>query len=155
MVRGMVIDMIDKALHTLAQLRVFLDGTVGSVFWWRPTKPHSSRVRAMALPVMEFMRRFLQHVLPWGFVKVRYYGFLSPSFGVPLGQIKARIDLVQGFARELPKPEIEQLAPMRCLHCGGVLQPQRVILPRLCTGIAGLLRNRAVQAATHALGAGP
>lgn len=27
----------------------------------------------------EFMRRFLQHVLPKGFVKIRYYGLLSPS----------------------------------------------------------------------------
>ena len=27
----------------------------------------------------EFMRRFLQHVLPERFVKVRYYGLLSPS----------------------------------------------------------------------------
>ena len=49
-------------------------------------KPHSSRVRTMALPVMEFMRRFLQHVLPRGFMKVRYYGFLSPSFGAPRGR---------------------------------------------------------------------
>jgi hypothetical protein len=28
---------------------------------------------------MEFMRRFLQHVLPPGFNKVRYYGLLSPT----------------------------------------------------------------------------
>lgn len=27
----------------------------------------------------EFMRRFLQHVLPERFVKVRYYGLLSPG----------------------------------------------------------------------------
>ena len=32
---------------------------------------------------MEFMHRFLQHVLPTGFMKVRYYGFLSPSFAMP------------------------------------------------------------------------
>ena len=31
------------------------------------------------LPVFEFIRRFLQHVLPKGFVKIRYYGFLSPN----------------------------------------------------------------------------
>jgi hypothetical protein len=28
---------------------------------------------------MEFIGRFLQHVLPGGFHKVRYYGLLSPS----------------------------------------------------------------------------
>ena len=31
------------------------------------------------LPVFEFIGRFLQHVLPKGFVKIRYYGFLSPN----------------------------------------------------------------------------
>jgi hypothetical protein len=31
------------------------------------------------LPVFEFIHRFLQHVLPKGFVKIRYYGLLSPN----------------------------------------------------------------------------
>ena len=33
----------------------------------------------MTLPAEEFLRRFLQHVLPRGFQKVRAYGFLSPN----------------------------------------------------------------------------
>lgn len=33
----------------------------------------------MKLPAQEFLRRYLQHVLPQGFHKVRYYGFLSPG----------------------------------------------------------------------------
>lgn len=33
----------------------------------------------MTLPAIEFMRRFLQHVLPKGFHKVRYYGLLHPA----------------------------------------------------------------------------
>lgn len=35
--------------------------------------------KKLTLSAMEFMRRFLQHVLPVGFHKIRYYGFLSPS----------------------------------------------------------------------------
>jgi hypothetical protein len=35
--------------------------------------------RYCTLPVLEFMRRFLQHVLPKGFKKVRYYGLFSPA----------------------------------------------------------------------------
>jgi hypothetical protein len=35
--------------------------------------------KTMRLPAMEFLRRFLQHVLPRGFHKVRYFGFLHPS----------------------------------------------------------------------------
>jgi hypothetical protein len=34
-------------------------------------------LRTCTLPAEEFIRRFLQHVLPKGFVKVRYYGFLA------------------------------------------------------------------------------
>jgi len=34
--------------------------------------------KTMTLPVMKFMRRFLQHVLPRSFHKVRYSGLLAP-----------------------------------------------------------------------------
>ncbi|MFN0299015.1 MAG: transposase [Burkholderiales bacterium] len=43
---------------------------------WATGRPRS---RTMTLPIAEFMRRFLQHVLPTGLVKVRYFGFLSPN----------------------------------------------------------------------------
>ena len=35
------------------------------------------RERVMRLAAVEFMRRFLLHVLPKGFVRIRHYGFLS------------------------------------------------------------------------------
>ena len=34
---------------------------------------------AKKLPVFDFMHRFLQHVLPKGLVKIRYYGLMSPT----------------------------------------------------------------------------
>ena len=34
-------------------------------------------VKTMTLPAMEFIRRFLLHVLPAGFHRIRYYGFLG------------------------------------------------------------------------------
>ena len=37
----------------------------------------SRRVRSLALPLGEFTRRFLLHVLPKGFVRIRHYGFLA------------------------------------------------------------------------------
>ncbi len=37
----------------------------------------SRRIRSLALPLAEFARRFLLHVLPKGFVRIRYYGFLA------------------------------------------------------------------------------
>jgi len=35
------------------------------------------RARSLTLPLQEFIRRFLLHVLPKGFVRIRYYGFLA------------------------------------------------------------------------------
>jgi len=38
---------------------------------------HGHRWRRMTLPAQEFLRRFLQHVLPKGFVRIRSFGFLA------------------------------------------------------------------------------
>ena len=38
---------------------------------------HGGREKTMALDASEFLRRFLLHVLPNGFVRIRHYGFLS------------------------------------------------------------------------------
>ncbi|MFC1888648.1 IS91 family transposase [Thermodesulfobacteriota bacterium] len=46
-------------------------------FRYKDSRDH--RWKTMTLPAHEFIRRFLQHVLPKGFHKVRYYGLLSPS----------------------------------------------------------------------------
>jgi hypothetical protein len=32
-----------------------------------------------SLPALDFMHRFLQHMLPEGFVKIRYYGFMAAN----------------------------------------------------------------------------
>lgn len=36
-----------------------------------------SRIRTMTLSAVEFLRRFLLHVLPSGFVRIRHYGFMA------------------------------------------------------------------------------
>jgi hypothetical protein len=46
-------------------------------------KPGSSRPRTTTLDAVEFIRRFLQHVLPDGFMKVRHFGFLHASCAIP------------------------------------------------------------------------
>lgn len=60
-------------------------------------QPASSRRRTMVLAASEFIRRFLQHVLPPGFMKVRRYGFIS-RFGVPFEEVRARVEMAHGFA---------------------------------------------------------
>ena len=38
---------------------------------------HGGKHRVMALTAIEFLRRFFLHVLPKGFVRIRYFGFLA------------------------------------------------------------------------------
>ena len=38
---------------------------------------HGSKQRTMTLTATEFLRRFFLHILPKGFVRIRYFGFLS------------------------------------------------------------------------------
>src|SRR5580658_4133513 len=45
-------------------------------FRWRDSA-HKNRKRHLTLPVDEFLRRFLLHVLPRGFVRIRHFGFLA------------------------------------------------------------------------------
>ena len=45
-------------------------------FRWRDSQDHN-QIKEMSLDAVEFIRRFLLHVLPSGFVKIRHFGFLS------------------------------------------------------------------------------
>lgn len=98
----------------------------------RYKKSGSKRQRTLVLPTMEFMRRFLQHVLPRGFMKVRYFGFMSPNFSLPLERIRTLIQSCGACTAQ----EIQKIAtivltsiPMVCPDCGGDLSFLGVILP--------------------------
>jgi Putative transposase/Transposase zinc-binding domain len=45
-------------------------------FHWKDYA-HGNAAKVMALDALEFIRRFLQHVLPSGFVRIRHFGFLA------------------------------------------------------------------------------
>jgi hypothetical protein len=92
-------------------------------------KPKTHRWRSTNLEVMEFMRRFLQHVLPTGFMKIRHYGFMHPGSSVKLSEISSRIELAYGFDIETPSKKIEPLPPILCPDCGGSLKYKGSILP--------------------------
>ena len=61
----------------------------------------SNRWRQMTVDAFEFIRRFLQHVLPSGFQKVRHFGFLSPNSQVSLEMVLWLVRLHSGLIQVL------------------------------------------------------
>ncbi len=82
----------------------------------------SNRPRTMALEALEFIRRFLQHVLPAGFQKVRHYGFLSPKSSIAPEAVRWLVTVSLGaiFALEAKGAGEPTTTPARrCPECGG------------------------------------
>jgi hypothetical protein len=86
-------------------------------------KVGSARRRTPPLDVMELLRRFLQHVLPEGCVKVRHVGWLHASWAVPLATI--RLMMGQGHPREDQPP---RRTPPRVGHCPTCGVPLHVVM---------------------------
>jgi hypothetical protein len=95
-------------------------------------KSGSNRWRQMTLEPMEFVRRFLQHVLPSGFQKVRHYGFLSANSRLAIDAIRWLIAVAkrQVFVL-LAQPQQTPLCVPRscCSFCGGLLRLIDFVLP--------------------------
>jgi len=66
---------------------------------------NTGQAKLLTLEVLEFIHRFLQHVLPKSFVKVRYYGFLAPGGRSRLALIREQLTPVE--------TEPEALAPVQ------------------------------------------
>jgi hypothetical protein len=77
-------------------------------FSYRDRK-HGNRTRTMALQAHEFIRRFLLHVLPNGFMRIRHFGFLANrSRKQKLDRCRALLGLAQQPA-PAPKKSARQL----------------------------------------------
>ena len=88
-------------------------------------KPDSARPRTTHLDAMEFIRRFLQHVLPDGFMKVRHFGFLHASCAIPTDTL--RLLIVQAHPIDFQPTQRLPPEPLaaRCPTCGA---PMRVVM---------------------------
>ena len=91
----------------------------------------------MTLDAMEFIRRFLQHVLPSGFQKVRHFGFLGAHAPLSIEAVRWLVTLHNGeqFVLLAATPADAPLRPARrCGECGGQLRVI-AIFPRRASAI--------------------
>ena len=111
-------------------------------FRWR--KSGSRRWRTMELDALEFIRRFLQHVLPPGLQKVRHYGFLSPQSTLSVEQVRnlvaranaaavgMHLDSAALATTVLPTTIAARAAPREpyCTLCGGRVRVVAIVFHR-------------------------
>jgi len=94
----------------------------GVTFRW--TDRESGQAKLTTLTGEEFLRRFLQHVLPRGFMRVRHYGWLSPA-------AKERYARVRHLLRA---GEVVLLLPdkaeITCPCCGHAMKFLHALRPR-------------------------
>lgn len=103
-----VLEYLGRYTHKVAisnyRIKSFENGKV--VFSWKD-RAQNNAIREMTLDATEFIRRFLLHVLPKGFKKIRHFGFLSPRY--KKSNIKIIRNLVQDNDQEYTHPVNEPL----------------------------------------------
>ena len=94
----------------------------GVTFRWRDSA-HGNKKRRMTLPVDEFLRRFLLHLLPRGFVRIRNFGFLANRQRAQL--LPLCFSLLQA-AESIPVTSVSLSpdrphSPWKCPVCGATM----------------------------------
>jgi hypothetical protein len=85
-------------------------------------KPGSARQRTTNLDALEFIRRFLQHVLPDGFMKVRHFAFMNASCSVTSDTIRLMISLQHHTFFKTTHVAEPTLFVAACPTCGGQMR---------------------------------
>jgi hypothetical protein len=86
-------------------------------FRWKDYAHHGKQ-RTLALASEEFLRRFVQHVLPRGFLRIRYFGFFANRRRAPM------LALCRALLHQAPVAETALLAKpslWKCPRCQGLM----------------------------------
>jgi hypothetical protein len=90
----------------------------------------TEQLKHCTVTAAEFIRRFLQHVLPNRFVKVRYYGLLSPAHRQLLLKARQLLPAITGKLKPQDLKTTELRPLLSCPHCGGPLTLLSPLAPR-------------------------
>jgi hypothetical protein len=88
--------------------------------------------KLMTLSGVEFLRRFSMHILPRGFVKIRYFGILTSAYREQVKSLKSKPDIIQlTETRQQRTIRLTGFDHCRCPNCKtGTLHPVE-LLPRI------------------------
>jgi hypothetical protein len=99
-----------------------LDLSAGRVTFRYKDYADDHRQKTLSLDADEFLRRFVQHVLPKSFVKIRHYGLLANAQREARLAVCRRLLLVANLAATQPTTDTEPIEPAQprcCPKCGG------------------------------------
>lgn len=131
-----VLDYLGRYTHRVAISNERIVGITSEQVSFRVRADAEGKQRVLRLPGSEFIARFLLHVLPSGFKRIRHYGLLSPArkqaglaaarsaLAVPPPEA-AIIESVAAFMQRITRQ-----ASMCCQHCGGRLVITASLLPQ-------------------------
>ena len=124
-----VLQYLGRYTHRVAisnhRLISFADDQV--TFRWRDSAHHNEQ-KVMSLPLDEFLRRFLLHLLPKGFVRIRHFGFLANRRRATLLPLcRQSLAVVQPQTQPEASTAKETRPLWLCPNCGGPM----VVIERL------------------------
>ena len=94
------------------------------------------QLKRCTLSVEHFIQRFLQHVLPKGFVKIRYFGFLAPNRRTTLSLAQNLLSTEPTLPATDSQIETSASTPVSpnllCPACGKPMQLLRSLAPSVC-----------------------
>src|SRR5206468_9378593 len=117
-----VLDYLGRYICRVAIANSALERIQDGHITFRYRDNRTQHLRRVTLSSVEFLQRFLQHVLPRGCMKVRYYGIWSPICRRQLDQARAFLTVPPPVPTEPPPvtPPPSAAAdppPMRCPQC--------------------------------------
>jgi hypothetical protein len=105
----------------------FADGKV--TFRWKDYAHHNKQ-RLMTVTAEEFLRRFLLHTLPHGFVRIRFNGFLANRRRGYLLPVCRQLLAVPSPPHKATAPEAQASGAWLCPCCGGAMQLVEKLTPQ-------------------------
>jgi hypothetical protein len=109
----------------------------------------SRKEKLLTLSAEEFLRRFVMHVLPKGFMKIRHYGLLASRQREARLRHARRLLLPKLALPGSPATGVEPTEPARCPQCGSVRRLRGELLPRVPSS-PFVCRSRSTPTATPA-----
>lgn len=124
-----VLAYLSRYTHRVAisNSRLISADTKTVTFKWKDYRvKNGDRQKAMTLATSEFIRRFLVHVLPDGFHRIRHYGFVaSAGRKTNIARIRTQLSAKPDPAPKPDQPEEQELPPLTlrqpCPSCGGTM----------------------------------